>query len=202
MNYKVVDRVRIRGDLTRDKNLRFGVVGLMAAMAGSLATISEVRDGDPVAYKLKEDPGGFKWSEEMFEPVEQFSSGGIVQDDDSRTIVTLGEMIKPCSMIPFGTIPLFLSDEKKEKIGNVPTNDPRYSDMEVTLQGIELREHANEVRDTPTRGTSIFKSMLDSISMRSALEKCISLAVESEFGTKKSTGIESRKDIRKRLLKL
>ena len=38
--------------------------------------------------------------------------------------------------------------------------------------------------------------------LRSALEKCISIAVESEFGTKKRTGIESRKDIRKRLLKL
>lgn len=82
------------------------------------------------------------------------------------------------------------------------SNDPRLSDMEVTLQGFGLREDANEVRDTPTRGKSVLKTMLDSISMRSALEKCISLAVESEFGTKKRTGIESRKDIRKRLLKL
>jgi len=57
-------------------------------------------------------------------------------------------------------------------------------------------------RDAQTRGASVFKPMLDSISMLSALEKCLSLGVESEFGTKKRTGIESRKDIRKRLLKL
>ena len=82
------------------------------------------------------------------------------------------------------------------------SNDPRLSDMEATLQGFGLRENANEVRDTQTRGASVFKPMLDSISMLSALEKCISLSVESEFGTKKRTGIESRKDIRKRLLKL
>ena len=98
------------------------------------------------------------------------------------------EMFEPVPLFSSGIISL--------------SNDPRLSDMKVTLQGFELRENANEVRDTPTRGKSVFKPMLDSISMRSALEKCISLAVESEFGTKKSTGIESRKDIRKRLLKL
>ena len=161
MKYKVGDKVRVRGDLREGERIPFGVVGPMAVMAGSLATISEVRDGDPEAYKLMEDPGGYIWSEKMFEPVPLFSSG----------IISL-------------------------------SNDPRLSDMEVTLQGFGLREDANEVRDTPTRGKSVFKTMLDSISMRSALEKCISLAVESEFGTKKRTGIESRKDIRKRLLKL
>ena len=159
MKYKVGETVRVRADL--EINERYGVDTFYrrdGQVSWLLVCIQEVHSG-PSKYKIK--GSDWNWTDEMFEPVPQFSSG----------IISL-------------------------------SNDPRLSDMEVTLQGFELRENANEVRDTPTRGKSVFKTMLDSISMRSALEKCISLAIESEFATKKSTGIESRKDIRKRLLKL
>ena len=136
MKYKVGDKVRVRGDLREGEKITFGVVEPMAAMAGSVATISEVREGDPDAYKLMEDPGGFTWSEKMFEPVEQFSSGGIV-----------------------------------------PVNDPRVTSGEP----IEIETAYGH-------------------SFRALLQQAFDIA--SEFGTKKSTGIESRKDIRKRLLKL
>ena len=151
MKYKVGDKVRVRGDLRRGESIFFGVVEPMAAMAGSVATISEVREGDPEAYKLMEDPGGFSWCEQMFEPVEQFSSGGIV-----------------------------------------PVNDPRLSDIEVRYPGFintaEEERYIIRADKVPSGAMcAAFQGTLESL---------------RAFATKKSTGIESRKDIRKRLLKL
>ena len=162
MKYKVGDRIRVRGDLREKVYSPFGFTKQMAAMAGSIVTIAEAEEGKPDRYILEEDGGRFWWSEQMFEPVEQFYRGGIVpviEQIDSETI----------------------------KIIDCFNKETRYR-----WDGCKW----NEVRDTPTSGKSVFKPMI------SALEKCIRLAVESEFGTKKSTGIESRKDIRKRLLKL
>ena len=151
MKYKVGDKVRVRGDLREGERIPFGVVGPMAVMAGSLATISEVHDGDPEAYKLMEDPGGFSWSEQMFEPVPLFSSG----------IISL-------------------------------SNDPRLSDIEVRYPGFintaEDERYIIRADKVPSGAMcAAFQGTLESL---------------RAFGTKKRTGIESRKDIRKRLLKL
>ena len=129
MKYKVGDKVRIRGDLTSGEKTWFGVVGPMAAMAGSVATISEVRDGDPVAYKLMEDPGGFTWAEKMFEPVEQFSSGGIVHAATHQPSVKISG-IEPESeyhkmRFMSGTIRLKLSTERKDRNGIESRKDIR-----------------------------------------------------------------------------
>ena len=132
MKYKVGDKVRVRRDLSRGESIPFGVVGPMAAMAGSIVTISEAIEGSPDKYRLAEDRDGYTWCEQMFEPVPLFSSGGIVpviEQIDSETIKII---------------------------------DCFNKEMRYRWDGCKW----------------------------------------NEIGTKKSTGIESRKDIRKRLLKL
>ena len=132
MKYKVGDKVRVRRDLSRGESIPFGVVGPMAAMAGSIVTISEAIEGSPDKYRLEEDRDEYSWCEQMFEPVEQFYRGGIVpviEQVDSETIKII---------------------------------DCFNKEMRYRWDGCKW----------------------------------------NEIGTKKSTGIESRKDIRKRLLKL
>lgn len=76
--------------------------------------------------------------------------------------------------------------------GIVPVNDPRLSDIEVRYPGFinTAEDERYIIRADKVPGGAIrvvFQDTLESL---------------RAFGTKKSTGIESRKDIRKRLLKL
>ena len=98
-------------------------------------------------------------------------------------------------------VPLFSSG------GIVPANDPRLSDMEVTLQGFGLRENAESEWKITSKEYPILKQV-DSETIK--IIDCFNKETRyrwdgckwNEIGTKKSTGIESRKEIRKRLLKL
>ena len=157
MKYKAGDKVRVRRDLSRGESIPFGVVGPMAAIAGSIVTISEAIEGSPDKYRLEEDRDGYSWSEKMFEPAPLFSIGGIV-----------------------------------------PVNGPKLSD---------IIENAESERKTTSKEYPILKQIdSETIKIIDRFNKEMryrwSGCKWSEIGTKKSTGIESRKDIRKRLLKL
>ena len=69
MKYKVGDKARVRTDLTEDE--RYGGVTVadeMVDMRGMTVTIEDV---DESGYGIKEDPEGYTWTDEMFEPVEE-----------------------------------------------------------------------------------------------------------------------------------
>lgn len=72
MKYKVGDKVRIREDLVMGGNYGGSVaVDDMEDMGGSVVTIEDV---DKSGYGIKEDPEGYTWTDEMFEPVEEMSA--------------------------------------------------------------------------------------------------------------------------------
>ena len=69
MKYKVGDKARVRTDLTEDE--RYGGVTVadeMVDMRGMTVTIEDV---DESGYGINEDPEGYTWTDEMFEPVEE-----------------------------------------------------------------------------------------------------------------------------------
>lgn len=69
MKYKVGDKVRIREDLVMGGNYGGSVaVDDMTDMCGSVVTIERVGN---LGYYIKEDPDGYCWTDEMFEPVEE-----------------------------------------------------------------------------------------------------------------------------------
>lgn len=71
MKYKVGDKVRIREDLVTGGSYGGSVaVDDMTDMGGSVVTIEDV---DKSGYVIKEDPEGYTWTDEMFEPVEEMS---------------------------------------------------------------------------------------------------------------------------------
>lgn len=71
MKYKVGDRVRIREDLVMGGSYGDSIaVDDMIDMGGSVVTIEDV---DKSGYGIKEDPEGYTWTDEMFEPVEEMS---------------------------------------------------------------------------------------------------------------------------------
>lgn len=71
MKYKVGDKVRIREDLVTGGNYGgYVAVDDMTDMCGSVVTIEDV---DKSGYGIKEDPKGYTWTDEMFEPVEEMS---------------------------------------------------------------------------------------------------------------------------------
>lgn len=72
MKYKVGDKVRIREDLVTGGNYGGSVaVDDMADMGGSVVTIERVGN---LGYYIEEDPDGYCWTDEMFEPVEEMSA--------------------------------------------------------------------------------------------------------------------------------
>ena len=72
MKYKVGDKVRIREDLVIGGNYGGSVaVDDMADMGGSVVTIERVGN---LGYYIEEDPDGYCWTDEMFEPVEEMSA--------------------------------------------------------------------------------------------------------------------------------
>ena len=119
--YEPGDIVRIRRDLKEGLDCPFGVNSDMEKLAGRVVTIKAARivDGLPTGthdlYNIYEDSGMFGWSQEMLEPV--FAAGGVVPQDAPRKVVTLGEMIDTRPMIPWGTVRLILSTERKNKSG-------------------------------------------------------------------------------------
>lgn len=73
MKYKVGDKVRIREDLVTGGNYGGSVaVDDMTDMGGSVVTIGRV--GEEHGYYIEEDPDGYCWTDEMFEPVEEMSA--------------------------------------------------------------------------------------------------------------------------------
>lgn len=69
MKYKVGDKVRIREDLVMGGNYGGSVaVDDMIDMGGSVVTIERVGN---LGYYIEEDPDGYCWTDEMFEPVEE-----------------------------------------------------------------------------------------------------------------------------------
>lgn len=71
MKYKVGDKVRIRKDLVTGGSYGCSVaVDDMTDMAGSVVTIESVGS---IGYYIEEDPDGYCWTDEMFEPVEEMS---------------------------------------------------------------------------------------------------------------------------------
>lgn len=69
MKYKVGDKVRIREDLVTDGNYGGSVAeDDMIDMGGSVVTIERVGS---IGYYIEEDPDGYCWTDEMFEPVEE-----------------------------------------------------------------------------------------------------------------------------------
>lgn len=72
MKYKVGDKVRIREDLVMGGNYGGSVaVDDMADMGGSVVTIERVGN---LGYYIEEDPDGYCWTDEMFEPAEEMSA--------------------------------------------------------------------------------------------------------------------------------
>ena len=72
MKYKVGDKVRIREDLVMGGNYGGSVaVDDMTDMCGSVVTIERVGN---VGYYIEEDPDGYCWTDEMFDPVEEMSA--------------------------------------------------------------------------------------------------------------------------------
>ena len=72
MKYKVGDKVRIRKDLVMGGNYGDSVaVDDMVDMGGSVVTIERVGN---LGYYIEEDPDGYCWTDEMFEPVEEMSA--------------------------------------------------------------------------------------------------------------------------------
>lgn len=72
MKYKVGDKVRIREDLVMGGSYGCSVaVDDMTDMAGSVVTIESVGS---IGYYIEEDPDGYCWTDEMFEPVEEMSA--------------------------------------------------------------------------------------------------------------------------------
>ena len=72
MKYKVGDKVRIREDLVMGGNYGGSVaVDDMTDMCGSVVTIERVGN---LGYYIEEDPDGYCWTDEMFEPVEEMSA--------------------------------------------------------------------------------------------------------------------------------
>lgn len=68
MKYKVGDRVRIREDLQPNVEYEgYYFVPDMGDFKGEIATVIKVC-GD--GYRINEDGGDWKWTDEMFEPVE------------------------------------------------------------------------------------------------------------------------------------
>lgn len=69
MKYKVGDKVRIRKDLVMGGNYGDSVaVDDMVDMGGNVVTIERVGN---LGYYIEEDPDGYCWTDEMFEPVEE-----------------------------------------------------------------------------------------------------------------------------------
>lgn len=111
MKYKVGDRVVVKRGLKMYERSVY-VTNEMEEQEGSTVTISRA-DSSNGTYKVE---GLLSWfEEEMFEPVEQFSRGGIVPADNSQGIVSLGEMINPNQLFSCGTVRLTLSNERKDK---------------------------------------------------------------------------------------
>ena len=72
MKYKVGDKVRIREDLVMGGNYGGSVaVDDMVDMGGNVVTIERVGN---LGYYIEEDPDGYCWTDEMFEPVEEISA--------------------------------------------------------------------------------------------------------------------------------
>nr|DAE90050.1 MAG TPA: hypothetical protein [Caudoviricetes sp.] len=72
MKYKVGDKVRIREDLVTGGNYGGSVaVDDMVDMGGNVVTIERVGN---LGYYIEEDPDGYCWTDEMFEPVEEMSA--------------------------------------------------------------------------------------------------------------------------------
>jgi hypothetical protein len=72
MKYKVGDKVRIRKDLVMGGNYGDSVaVDDMVDMGGNVVTIERVGN---LGYYIEEDPDGYCWTDEMFEPVEEMSA--------------------------------------------------------------------------------------------------------------------------------
>lgn len=72
MKYKVGDKVRIREDLVMGGNYGGSVaVDDMVDMGGNVVTIERVGN---LGYYIEEDPDGYCWTDEMFEPVEEMSA--------------------------------------------------------------------------------------------------------------------------------
>lgn len=71
MKYKVGDKVRVRKDLVRGKCYDGKTaVSDMANMRGMTVTIGDVGES---SYGIEEDPHGYMWTDEMFEPVEELT---------------------------------------------------------------------------------------------------------------------------------
>jgi hypothetical protein len=70
MKYKVGDKVRVRSDLK--DNRRYGAcIYVEAGYRGMIATIKEVKNG---YYWIKEDGNGWRWTDEMLEPIDEMSA--------------------------------------------------------------------------------------------------------------------------------
>lgn len=124
--YEPGELVKIKSNIkVGDQSGIYSVTKGMAECAGlTLAIEGRERIIDSKYYKIA-GVDGYWWTQELFEPVEQFSSGGIVPADDARRIVTLGEMKYTHPMCSCGTVRLILSNERKNKSGIESRKDIR-----------------------------------------------------------------------------
>lgn len=112
--YEPGELVKIKSNIkTGDRSGIYSVTKEMAECAGMALAIEGI-DGE--YYKIA-GVDGYWWTQELFEPYEKFSAGGIVPQGAPRTLVTLGEKIDTHPMIHCGTVRIILSNERKNKSG-------------------------------------------------------------------------------------
>lgn len=99
MRYKVGDKVRIREDLVTGGNYGGSIaVDDITDMGGSVVTIERV--DKVLGYYIEEDPNGYFWTDEMFEPVDKMSAAEVIR--------ILGEL---CNNTPCRSCPVRKLDE-------------------------------------------------------------------------------------------
>lgn len=85
MKYKVGDLVRVRSDLVVDG--RYGSCRFaheMAKFKGKVVTIASVLE-KLNNYRIEE--GGFYWTDEMLEPIEEFNVGDVVYTQEGEKMI-------------------------------------------------------------------------------------------------------------------
>ena len=82
MKYKVGDKVRVREVLSIEKRYDgCWVVPSMTAFLGQTVTIRKIHE-DINRYEINEDYGKWKWTDEMFEPLESENPADETNDSD------------------------------------------------------------------------------------------------------------------------
>ena len=115
MKFKVGDSVKIREDL-EEKKYQFGcwTTKEMVKMSGKIATVTAIsKHGDETRYKLDVDNGGWFWTSDMLEPVEEHAT---IKDSGDRTEYSTGAVrdLKEgkgrCDLMPMDIMYDFFND--------------------------------------------------------------------------------------------